>query len=62
MNKDKKRLKQPSVFVLNSCCQYLLKILVKKSLFGSCPYYQIKLKNFKQFDNNKKKKLIMKIY
>ena len=30
MDKDKKVLKTKCFFVLNSCCQYLFKILVKK--------------------------------
>ena len=32
-------------------------ILVKKSLLGSYPNYQIKIINFKQFDYNKKKRI-----
>ena len=62
MDKDKKVLKNEVFFILNSCCQYLFKILVKKSLLGSYPNYQIKIINFKQFHYNKKKKLMMKIY
>ena len=49
MDKDKKVLKNEVFFILNSCCQYLFKILVKKSLLGSYPNYQIKIINFKQF-------------
>ena len=61
MDKDKKVFKNKIFFVLNSCCQYLFKILVKRSLLGSYPNYHIKLKNFKQFDWNQKK-LMIKIY
>ena len=51
MDKDKKSFKKLSAFfVLNSCHQYLFKKLVKKSLLGSYPNYQIKIINFKQFD------------
>ena len=63
MDKDKTSFKKLIVFfVLNSCRQYLFKILVKKVHLAGYPNYQIKIINFKQFDYNKKKKLMMKIY
>ena len=63
MDEDKKVLKKLSVFfVLNSCCHNLFKILVKKSLLGIYPNYQIKIINFTHLDYNKKKELMMKIY
>ena len=50
MDKDKKTKKAKGFFVLKSCRQYLLNTLLKKSLLGSYPNYQIKIINFKQFD------------